>query len=93
MKIINLQHQQPLDNLAPAGRIGVISLATDFNIETDLARLYPNDVAFFTSRVKNINPLTIENLRAMAPGISHTASTLLPGTSLDAVIYACTSVP
>jgi maleate isomerase len=91
MKIINVQHQQPLDHLAPAGRIGVISLATDFNIETDLKSIYPNDVRFFTSRVKNINPLTIENLRTMAPRISDTAATLLPGTKLDAIIYACTS--
>lgn len=91
MKIFELQHQYPLDNLAPAGRLGVISLATDFNIEADLNRLLPDEVEFFTSRVKNYNPLTIDNLRAMAPGISHTASTLLPGTKLDAVIYACTS--
>lgn len=91
MKIINVQHQQPLDHLAPAGRIGVISLATDFNIEADLTRLFPSDVQFFTSRVKNVNPLTIDNLRTMAPGISDTAATLLPGTQLDAIIYACTS--
>ena len=91
MKITNLQHQHPLDNLAPAGRIGVISLATDFNIEADLNRILPDDVQCFTSRVKNVNPLTIDNLRTMAPGITHTASTLLPGTKLDAVIYACTS--
>jgi maleate isomerase len=91
MKIINVQHQQPLERLAPAGRIGVISLATDFNIETDLSRMYPDDVQFFTSRVKNVNPLTIENLRTMAPGITDTAATLLPGTQLDAVMYACTS--
>ena len=91
MKIINVQHQHPLDTLAAAGRIGVISLATDFNIETDLTRMYPSDVQFFTSRVKNVNPLTIENLRTMAPGISDTAATLLPGTKLDAIIYACTS--
>lgn len=91
MKIINVQHQQPLDHIAPAGRIGVISLATDFNIETDLQRMYPNDVRFFTSRVKNVNPLTIDNLRTMAPYISDTAATLLPGTKLDAIMYACTS--
>ena len=91
MKISNVQHRQPLENLAPAGRIGVISLATDFNIETDLQQLYPADVSFFTTRVKNFNPLTIENLRAMAPGISAAAGSILPGTKLDAIIYGCTS--
>ena len=91
MKITRVQYKQPLEYLAPGGRIGVISLATDFNIEADLQRMYPGDVQFFTSRVKNVNPLTIENLKTMAPGISATADTILPGTKLDAIIYACTS--
>ncbi len=91
MKLTTVQHNQPLEHLAPAGRIGVISLATDFNIEADLHRIFPSDVQFFTSRVKNVNPLTIENLRTMAPGISMTADTILPGVELDAIIYACTS--
>jgi maleate isomerase len=91
MKIISVEPRQPLENLAPAGRIGVISLATDFNIETDLQQLFPAEVSFFTTRVKNFNPLTIDNLRAMAPGISAAADSLLPGTKLDAIIYGCTS--
>ncbi|MEH6578519.1 MAG: aspartate/glutamate racemase family protein [Amphritea sp.] len=91
MKFTTVKHQHPLEFLAPAGRIGVISLATDFNIEADLQRMFPSDVQFFTSRVKNVNPLTIDNLRTMAPGISATADTILPGTKLDAIIYACTS--
>ncbi|WP_245574045.1 maleate cis-trans isomerase family protein [Neptunomonas japonica] len=91
MKLTTVQHKQPLEHLAPAGRIGVISLATDFNIEADLHRIFPGDVQFFTSRVKNVNPLTIENLRTMTPGISTTADTILPGVELDAIIYACTS--
>lgn len=91
MKLTTVTHQQPLEYLAPAGRIGVISLATDFNIEADLLRMYPDDVQFFTSRVRNVNPLTIENLRSMEPGISAAADTILPGIDLDAIIYACTS--
>lgn len=82
---------KPLDHLAPGGRVGLIALATDFNIETDLTQLYPTDVRFFTSRVRNHNPLTIENLRRMIPGIRDAADKILPGTDLDAVIYACTS--
>ncbi|MCG9579589.1 AroM family protein [Vibrio brasiliensis] len=87
--IENLQFE--LDVLAPAGRIGVIALATDFNIESDLNQLYPKDVQYFTSRVRNNNPLTINNLRKMESGITACADTILPGTELDVVIYACTS--
>ncbi|MDP2572540.1 Asp/Glu racemase [Vibrio penaeicida] len=81
----------PLDNLAPSGKVGVIALATDFNIESDLRKIYPSDVQPFTSRVRNVNPLTIDNLQKMAPGISAAADSILPGTALDVVIYACTS--
>ncbi|MDV7341487.1 aspartate/glutamate racemase family protein [Terasakiella sp. A23] len=88
---VNIQPQLPLEHLASGGRIGLVALATDFNIESDLNRMYPDDVEFFTSRVRNYNPLTIENLRRMAPGISAATDNILPGTDLDAVIYACTS--
>tara|TARA_R110001583_G_scaffold145931_1_gene297976 strand:- start:466 stop:1239 length:774 start_codon:yes stop_codon:yes gene_type:complete len=91
MKIETVAHLQPLEHLAPAGRIGVIALATDFNIEQDLRRIYPQGVEIFTNRVRNRNPLTIDNLRSMAPGISAAADAILPGTELDAIIYACTS--
>ncbi len=91
MKNETVEHGRPLEHLAPLGRIGLIALATDFNIESDLRRIYPGGIEIFTSRVLNINPLTIENLRTMAPKISSVAATLLPGTDLDAIIYACTS--
>lgn len=91
MQNTTVAHRYPLEQLAPAGRIGVIALATDFNIEADLRRLYPQDVTAFTSRVRNINPLTISNLRRMEPGISAAADCILPGTPMDAMIYACTS--
>ncbi|WP_116474720.1 maleate cis-trans isomerase family protein [Zobellella maritima] len=91
MKTETLSPRYPLDHLAPLGRVGVISLATDFNIEHDLRRIYPDGVEMFTSRVRNFNPLTIENLRTMAPGISAVADAILPGTELDVIIYACTS--
>lgn len=91
MKIENLKHRQPLEHLAPAGKIGVIALATDFNIEQDLRRIYPRGVAMFTNRVRNRNPLTIKNLRTLEPSISAAADAILPGTDLDAMIFACTS--
>ncbi len=86
-----LTPNMPLDAVGPGGRVGVIALATDFNIEKELHRLFPPGVELFTSRVLNHNPLTIENLCTMKPGIRKTAATLLPGTKLDVIIYACTS--
>jgi maleate isomerase len=91
MRTETLSPRYALDHLAPLGRVGVITLATDFNLEQDLRRIYPSGVEMFTSRVRNYNPLTIENLRTMAPGISAAADAILPGTILDVVIYACTS--
>lgn len=91
MEVGSVALQNELDNLASAGRVGVISLATDFNIENDLRQLFPQNVASFTSRVRNYNPLTIDNLRRMEPKIQEAADTILPGTTLDVVIYACTS--
>lgn len=91
MIIKTIQHRRPLENLAPVGCVGIIALATDFNIETDLRRIYPEGTEIFTTRVRNTNPLTIENLRAMAPYISNAADVLLPGFNLNAIIYGCTS--
>lgn len=91
MKVTTIQHQQPLEQLAAGGKIGLISLATDFNIEADLQQMYPSDVQFFTSRLKNLTSLTFENLRAMESEISATADTILPGTELGVIMYACTS--
>ena len=72
-------------------RIGLIALATDFNSEQDLRRMYPNGVELFTNRVLNANPVTLQNLRNMAGDISRAAGGILPGFSLDAMIYGCTS--
>ena len=86
-----IKHKNALKSPATIGQVGLIALATDFNTESDLRRMYPEGVELFTSRVLNTNPLTIENLRTMAPNISSVAATLLPGTPLDAIIYGCTS--
>lgn len=80
-----------LEDIAPGGRIGLVALATDYNSETDLRRMLPKGVDLFTNRVLNANPLTIENLRAMAGDITRAASGLLPGLGVDVVIYGCTS--
>ncbi len=81
----------PLDNIASRGRIGLIALATDFNSEQDLRRMYPEGVEMFTNRVLNANPVTMQNLRNMAGDINRAAAGILPGIRLDAMIYGCTS--
>ena len=63
--------------------IGVIALATDFNIEQDLRRMLPDGFEIFTNRVQNANPLNLENLRGMAPDISRAAGGIVPGARLD----------
>jgi maleate isomerase len=78
-------------------RIGLILLATDFATEGELARFLPDgrgadaDVAWFTTRVPNTNPVTAANLRAMGPELARTAANILPGARLDAIAYSCTS--
>ncbi|MGI9296776.1 MAG: maleate cis-trans isomerase family protein [Gammaproteobacteria bacterium] len=76
---------------AEGGRIGVVALATDLTIERDMRRMLPPGVEMFTSRVRNANPLTPENLRAMRGDIARAAASLLPGRGVDVAIYACTS--
>jgi len=80
-----------LDVIAPAGRIGLIALATDFNSEQDLRRMLPSDIEIFTNRVLNANPVTLDNLRAMSGDITRAAGGILPGLDLDVLIYGCTS--
>lgn len=91
MKITTLDHQYPLQPIAPLGRIGLVALATDINIEQDLRRMYPQGVEIFTSRVRNYNPVSIKNLQRMRETLTATADTILPGTPLDALIFGCTS--
>ncbi len=86
-----ISNSRPLDTIAPRGRIGLIALATDFNSEQDLRRMYPDGVEMFTNRVLNANPVTMQNLRNMAGDISRTAAGILPEVDLDAMIYGCTS--
>jgi len=93
-KSVNVQQVQvtvDLDTIAPLGRVGLLALATDFNSEQDLRRIFPTGVELFTNRIKNANPTTIENLRAMAGDITRAAEGILPELGVDAMIYGCTS--
>jgi maleate isomerase len=82
---------EPLETLGPNGRIGLVALATDLCSESDLRSMLPPGVELYTNRVANINPTTVENLRAMMPDIGRAASGIVPDVELDAMIYGCTS--
>ncbi len=79
------------DPVGPAGRVGLITLATDFNSEDDLRLILPTDVRLFTTRIANANPITVDSLRAMADDLPRAARTLLPGFGVDVAIFGCTS--
>ena len=49
-----------------------------------------HDVEFHTTRVRNTNPVTVENLRTMGPKLTDCASLLLPDMPLDANIQFMT---
>ncbi len=80
-----------LEEVAPGGRIGFVALSTDFNAEQDLRRMLPGDVEIFTNRVLYANPLTLENLRAMAGDIGRATAGIVPTVPMDVMIYGCTS--
>ena len=87
----NMREDFVLQPVAPHGRIGVVALATDATIEQDMRRMLPPKVEMFSNRVRNFNPLTVENLRAMADDITRAAAGILPGLGVDVIVYACTS--
>ena len=81
-----------LDSGPGTHRIGLITLATDHATERDFMNMRPgDDVAIYTSRVRNLNPCTVENLQTMAPLLTEAASLILPGCRLDVIAYSCTS--
>lgn len=81
-----------LDERPLAKRIGLIILATDHTTEVDFARMVASDrIGIYVSRIHYANPTTPENLRAMQPSLTTGAELILPGETLDAIMYSCTS--
>ena len=73
-------------------RLGVIALSTDLTFERDTARLIGWDEAsVHVARINFENPTTPAQLAAMGPDIAGAAKLLVPGASLAAVAFACTS--
>jgi len=81
-----------LDERAVRWRLGLVALATDHTAERDFAAICPDrEVGLYVARVAYANPTTVENLRAMEPRITEAAALILPGESLDALAFGCTS--
>ncbi|MEU3274904.1 hypothetical protein ABZ639_29000 [Saccharomonospora sp. NPDC006951] len=76
---------------APSGTVGLLALATDAYIEFDLRGLLPPGVGMCTTRIANVEPLTVAALRATSADITTAAGTILPGQPLAALIYGCTA--
>lgn len=90
---INLASRKPrLDDRPLAKRIGLVILATDHTTEVDFQRMVANErIGVYVSRIPYANPTTPENLMKMQPVLTEGASLILPGETLDAVMYSCTS--
>ena len=86
-----------LDPVLDAGpaphKIGLIALSTDMVTERDFSLMMPpgDEVMYYTARVPNVCPVTVENLRRMAPHLAEAAAQILPTTPLDVIAYSCTS--
>lgn len=73
-------------------RLGLVALATDHASETELHRMLPgDDVDLLVTRVHHSGQCDLASLRAMENELASAADLLLPGTSLDAIAYGCTS--
>jgi maleate isomerase len=73
-------------------QIGLVALSTDHTIEVDFARiLSPAGIGVYVNRIPFANPVTPDTLRAMEGDLADGAALILPGTSLDVLVYGCTS--
>ncbi len=72
-------------------KLGFVVLAMEQTVEDDVFTLTPPGVGVHFSRIPMSNDATVETLGAMAPGITASASLLLPEDHLDVVSYTCNS--
>jgi len=73
-------------------RIGLVLLATDLTTERDFADLFHGaGLRLHATRLHYANPVTPENLRAMAPRLTEAAALLPPDTPFAALYFACAS--
>ena len=73
-------------------RVGLVMLSTDATTEADFAQLVAGEgVLVHGNRITFENPTTPESLAATGPRLAAAAADLLPGSTLAAVYFACTS--
>lgn len=73
-------------------RFGLIALATDHTSETELHAMLPAASAdLFVTRVHYSGHCDVASLRAMGDELAAASALLLPGSSLQAIAYGCTS--
>ena len=72
--------------------IGLLAIATDHAIESEL-RLFlpPERASIYVTRVALPDRYDLESLRATADGLAAAAALLVPGSPLDVLAYGCTS--
>jgi len=79
------------DEFAPAAQIGLIALATDHAVESEMRRFLPSNAALYTTRVPAPDNYGLETLRATEAELARGAALLVPGSPLDVIAYGCTS--
>ena len=73
-------------------KIGLITLASDLQIEKDFSMLINGkNIDLFCNRIKSYNPLTNETLKKMSENITNVTEEILPDEKIDCVAYGCTS--
>jgi maleate isomerase len=72
--------------------IGLIAVATDHAIESELRLFLPQERAtIYVTRVALPDRYDLASLRTTAAGLSAAAALLVPGSPLDVLAYGCTS--
>lgn len=72
--------------------IGLLALASDHAIETEMHRmLRSDDIRLHVSRLASSNTVNMQNLAGIAEGIEAACSVLLPESALSVIAYGCTS--
>jgi len=72
------------------GRIGLISPSTNTTLEPEFARMTPEGVGVYVSRVFQAGRQELSSYQRMADDIE-TASTLLATSEIDVIAFGCTS--
>lgn len=71
--------------------MGLLALAADHAIESEVRRPLPDSVCVHVSRIPSPNKFDMESLSDIAGGIEAGCSVLLPESSLSVIAYGCTS--